>query len=714
MDLPAYQFMDTVNDMDILSITQNQYLQQQQRQLQQQHLQTEYQKYYSPSTQPFRQQPTHANTSASVETYSEIPITNLSILAEHTNDPSASIPPFYTPSYSSYYSFSADHGQGASTPQFTSAAKQDTYKESQQQEDLATPLISPTTSPSFVCQVKRQIASNVNNETALKIATNETGLSPLSSPAIQPKAVNYPLLRQNSDRHQRAAFQQKYIDNGNGNGNGNSEVMPNNNTSYDAISSSNSSYSALPTITTSEMTDMEIEEEYERLEQAKQFIKQRLTVLQQKSQQGDFQRTNNSRPSQQTFQTASTDDVCMMFTADSPSSQQTQTFVNSYMHGISSSRCAFNIKPATPSSLMNMRMPSSSSHNKTISTQRSTSAIATSIPPLITAQQSDTVMPGENYYTTHNSRLSSISNKTAATTTMTSPPISSNITPTTTPIISAVRASGSNYYSQEASSNRITDKSAANTIITATPTTDKNPSSNSPTFTKKKRQRRITVTDEKKQKRKGSHNHSHHRRKLPQPSPRALKPLLVRSPIVTAVVGTNSRSSGNHYNGKGNTTTAPPHDNSHTNRHRSNSQYHFIKPASNYYLPTSIEDAERILATKSNYQNLIEGKAAALGIAFTTEIKSGVEVRRSAHKVAEQKRRDSLKEWFDRLRREVEDGYVKPRKSLLSQVIKAQQASMNDENSDNKDATESTSSGGSKNNDNNFVCMMQTNIMPML
>jgi hypothetical protein len=86
----------------------------------------------------------------------------------------------------------------------------------------------------------------------------------------------------------------------------------------------------------------------------------------------------------------------------------------------------------------------------------------------------------------------------------------------------------------------------------------------------------------------------------------------------------------------------------------------------------SFEDAEKILATKSNYQNLMEGKAAALGIAFSTQIKSGLEVRRTAHKAAEQKRRDSLKEWFDRLRKEVEDGYVKRQSSLMSQVIKAQ------------------------------------------
>lgn len=89
--------------------------------------------------------------------------------------------------------------------------------------------------------------------------------------------------------------------------------------------------------------------------------------------------------------------------------------------------------------------------------------------------------------------------------------------------------------------------------------------------------------------------------------------------------------------------------------------------------PTTNHEAERILATRSNYQNLMEGKAAALGIAFTPQIKSGIEVRRTAHKAAEQKRRDSLKEWFDRLRLEVEEGYVKKRSGLKSKVIREQQ-----------------------------------------
>ncbi|KAI7849156.1 hypothetical protein BDC45DRAFT_521322 [Circinella umbellata] len=86
-----------------------------------------------------------------------------------------------------------------------------------------------------------------------------------------------------------------------------------------------------------------------------------------------------------------------------------------------------------------------------------------------------------------------------------------------------------------------------------------------------------------------------------------------------------------------------------------------------------VHDAEHILATRSNYQNLMEGKAAALGIAFSSNIKSGLEIRRTAHKAAEQKRRDSLKEWFDRLRREVEEGYVKQKEKTERELLQQQQ-----------------------------------------
>ncbi|KAJ2625897.1 hypothetical protein GGF44_005161 [Coemansia sp. RSA 1694] len=55
------------------------------------------------------------------------------------------------------------------------------------------------------------------------------------------------------------------------------------------------------------------------------------------------------------------------------------------------------------------------------------------------------------------------------------------------------------------------------------------------------------------------------------------------------------------------------------------------------------------LATKSNYQNIMEGNSEFLGLKYKTEFKSGLERRRTNHKQAEQKRRDSLKTCFQGL-----------------------------------------------------------------
>jgi Helix-loop-helix DNA-binding domain len=65
------------------------------------------------------------------------------------------------------------------------------------------------------------------------------------------------------------------------------------------------------------------------------------------------------------------------------------------------------------------------------------------------------------------------------------------------------------------------------------------------------------------------------------------------------------------------------------------------------------EAAAQILASKSNYQNLREGKIASLGMQFSPSIHSGIEIRRTAHKAAEQRRRDTLKKSFDCLRNEI-------------------------------------------------------------
>lgn len=56
------------------------------------------------------------------------------------------------------------------------------------------------------------------------------------------------------------------------------------------------------------------------------------------------------------------------------------------------------------------------------------------------------------------------------------------------------------------------------------------------------------------------------------------------------------------------------------------------------------------LSTKSNYQNNLEGRGVALGIASSHSTTYGPDGRKTSHKAAEQKRRDSLKAGFDDLR----------------------------------------------------------------
>lgn len=70
------------------------------------------------------------------------------------------------------------------------------------------------------------------------------------------------------------------------------------------------------------------------------------------------------------------------------------------------------------------------------------------------------------------------------------------------------------------------------------------------------------------------------------------------------------------------------------------------------------EAAAAALASKSNYQNMREGKAKSLGIDFSSSFMSGIDNRRSAHKAAEQKRRDTLKQSFDSLRKEIADALI--------------------------------------------------------
>ncbi|KAG1474702.1 hypothetical protein G6F56_000191 [Rhizopus delemar] len=83
-----------------------------------------------------------------------------------------------------------------------------------------------------------------------------------------------------------------------------------------------------------------------------------------------------------------------------------------------------------------------------------------------------------------------------------------------------------------------------------------------------------------------------------------------------------------------------------------------LKPNGHRLSTIEEETARALLTSKSNYENQKEGNGKTLGIDFTTSIQLGIEHRRSAHKVAEQKRRDVLKQSFDSLRGEITDAMV--------------------------------------------------------
>ncbi|KAJ1911600.1 hypothetical protein IWQ60_010066 [Tieghemiomyces parasiticus] len=59
------------------------------------------------------------------------------------------------------------------------------------------------------------------------------------------------------------------------------------------------------------------------------------------------------------------------------------------------------------------------------------------------------------------------------------------------------------------------------------------------------------------------------------------------------------------------------------------------------------------LAERSNYQNMMSGDSQLLGLTYNRHLHLGLEQRRSSHKAAEQKRRDSLKMCFDNLKSRV-------------------------------------------------------------
>ncbi|KAJ3216533.1 hypothetical protein HDU67_009318 [Dinochytrium kinnereticum] len=79
-----------------------------------------------------------------------------------------------------------------------------------------------------------------------------------------------------------------------------------------------------------------------------------------------------------------------------------------------------------------------------------------------------------------------------------------------------------------------------------------------------------------------------------------------------------------------------------------------ISPSLKPILPgtaTISPDAAIRLAQKSNYQNMLEGDSEMLGLDYDGDLSTGVELKRTSHKQAEQRRRDSLKQCFDELKK---------------------------------------------------------------
>ncbi|GAN05873.1 hypothetical protein MAM1_0104d05349 [Mucor ambiguus] len=447
-----------------------------------------------------------------------------------------------------------------------------------QEASMLTPLISPAMTPSFNYHHHHQKFHN----------PSDMDFSPLSSPAIMPQMDQ-------SRYHQKPIYQEQQ---------------------QQQQQQQQRQYTTDRQDSFENLSANQICEQYEQLEQAKLLITQKLSEL-QKTQRQHYTGSSpsSSSPSSGVYSkhalihsTAMLDNNSrQMSTPNSPSQSP-------------------HLEPATPASLMNMKLsnaqPSklqfSSSTSNHISRPTSNQALNfysgnSNSTPASFASSSTSSSSNSNHIFQSPILTSTPNNHDTIMSPMITPPSSKNASkskaPPPSPLALTPRQSTRNNIPKEKSLR---------------------PSS-------KKQRRESSSTDQSKS------NSTIHA------SPRALKPLLISptlnpglKPLPSALLPSSSAS--------------------HNNR------------------VSSVEDAERILATRSNYQNLMEGKGAALGIAFSTQIKSGLEVRRTAHKAAEQKRRDSLKEWFDRLRREVEDGYVKRQKTLMSRVMKAQELEKNTSN----------------------------------
>ncbi|GAA5806450.1 hypothetical protein HPULCUR_011984 [Helicostylum pulchrum] len=492
------------------------------------------------------------------------------------------------------------------------------------QEDILTPLISPAMTPSFSYQVQQQKNHQHQHHQSINFSSgNDMDFSPLSSPAILPQIDRH----RNQQSTARTSFQDQLA----------SSVATDSNSNPTGDSYKN-------------MSANQICEQYEQLEHAKMLITQKLSEL-QKSQRHHSNQFNDDHHGYQrsllsSESNSSKDSSSSLSNTNGTSMMQQQKQMNNDHMSIhhqsvmsrpsSPNKSPPRMEPATPASLMNMKMNTNHSSKLQFSSSGRTQQF-----------YSKPTSSAMNYNVSPN-MVPTNKNHIFQSPSMTSTPIQENMvmSPMMTPSTTS------------STSNINTTPPTTTTTTTANTTTNQtipiSPLALHPRTNVKVRSSSILKEKSspsrfsKKQRRESSDSKSTHGAHA---SPRALKPLLI-SPTLNPG----------------------------------------LKPLPSSIIPArsvhSAEDAERILATRSNYQNLMEGKGAALGIAFSTQIKSGLEVRRTAHKAAEQKRRDSLKEWFDRLRREVEDGYVKRQKTLMSQVIKAQELEKNNNNKQRSNTTD--------------------------
>ncbi|KAL9547891.1 hypothetical protein MBANPS3_005958 [Mucor bainieri] len=451
-----------------------------------------------------------------------------------------------------------------------------------QEASMLTPLISPAMTPSFNYHHHHQKFNNAN----------DMDFSPLSSPAIMPQMDQSryhqkPVYQeQQQQQHQQQQQQHQYT--------------TNRQDSFENLSAN------------------QICEQYEQLEQAKLLITQKLSEL-QKTQRQHYTGSSPSSSSSSSgvyskHETALIHSTTML---DNNSGQ---------MSTPNSPSQSPHMEPATPASLMNMKLSNA---------QPSKLQFSSSTSNHISRATSNQAL--HFYSTTNNSTPASFASSSTSSSSNSNHIFQSPIL-TSTP----------NHH-DSIMSPMITPPSSKNSSKSKVPPPSPlalNPRQSTRNNTPKEKSFRPSS---KKQRRESSSTDHSKSSSTVHASPRALKPLLISPTLNPGLKPLPS-------------ALLPSSSGSHSNR------------------VSSVEDAERILATRSNYQNLMEGKGAALGIAFSTQIKSGLEVRRTAHKAAEQKRRDSLKEWFDRLRREVEDGYVKRQKTLMSRVMKAQELEKNTSN----------------------------------